>query len=151
MSAELPRPLPWSISDARSALVPIVLGFVLLAWAWFDASGTGKLADQTRSVVFALLGASAVVAGAGAWLAAGRRAVRVRRLAVIGVLEDRGMLTPAQAAAEVEPDTEGLVTVKGTSRYHRPDCLLVRDKSVQAFKPGSRRAGKREPCPMCRP
>ena len=149
MSAELPRPLPWSISDARSALVPIVLGFVLLAWAWFDASGTGKLADQTRSVVFALLGASAVVAGAGAWLAAGRRAVRVRRLAVIGLLEDRGMVTPAPAAAEAE--TEGLVTVKGTSRYHRPDCLLVRDKSVQAFKPASRGAGKREPCPMCLP
>lgn len=149
MSTELPRPLPWSISDARSALVPIVLGFVLLGWAWFDASGTGKLADQTRSVVFALLGASAVVAGAGAWLAAGRRAVRARRLAVIGVLEEQRLLAPLRGT--VETDAEGLVTVKGTSRYHRPDCLLVRDKSVQAFKPGSRAAGKRQPCPMCRP
>ena len=153
MSAELPRPLPWSISDARSALLPIVFGFVFLGWAWWDASGTGKLADQTRSVVFAVLGGGAVVAGSVAWLAAGRRAVRMRRLAVVNLLEESGLLAPVSEAVESEAETEGdgLVVVKGTSRYHRPDCLLVRGKSMQTTSRGASATGKREPCPMCLP
>ena len=147
MTPELARPAPWSVSDVRSALLPIVFGFVLLAWAWWDASGTGKLDDQTRSVVFAVLGAGAIVAGSLAWLAAGRRALRVRRLAVIELLEERGLLTRVPQTVEVEDG--GFVAVKGTTHYHRPDCLLVRGKSVQGVAAGA--TGDREPCPMCRP
>ena len=150
MRSDPPRPLPWSVSDARSALLPIAFGFVLLGWAWWDASGTGKLADQTRSVVFALLGGGVVVAGSIAWLAAGRRAVRIRRRAIVEVLEESTLLARGQDAVDTETRTErgALVFVTGTSHYHRADCLLVQDKNVQAH---SGRTGKREPCPMCEP
>ena len=145
---EIARPLPWSVSDVRSALLPVVLGFVLLGWAWWDASGTGKLDDQTRSVVFAVLGGGAVVAGAIAWLATGRRALRIRRRAVVELLEKSALLGPGKDAVDIEREPAALVIVKGTSHYHRADCLLVQDKNVQAH---SARTGKREPCPMCEP
>jgi len=155
VSSELRRPHPWSISDARSALLPVVLGFLLLGWAWWDASGTGKLDDQTRSVVFAVLGGGAVVAGSIAWLSAGRRAVRIRKRTMVDLLEGSGLLAPLEDTAESETETGaatgGLVSVKGTSHYHRAGCLLVRDKTVQAYAPSSRSAGTREPCPMCEP
>lgn len=153
MSSEPGPTLPWSISDARSALLPVVFGFLLLGWAWWDASGTGKLDDQTRSVVFAVLGGGAVVAGSIAWLSAGRRALRIRKLTMVNRLEESGLLTPLQGTAESETATEtgGLVSVKGTSHYHRAGCLLVRGKTVHAYSPGSRSAGTREPCPMCEP
>ena len=134
------------MSDARLALPAAVIGLVLLGWAWWDASGTGKLDDQVRSVVFALIGAGAVAAGSVAWLAAGRRALRVRRLALINRLDESVLPLPVQEEA-VEPESDGFVAVKGTALYHRADCLLVRGKSVQAV----RSVAKRAACPMCRP
>lgn len=143
------RTLPWSIADARAAFLPIIFGAMLLAWGWWEASGTGNLDEQTTAVVFALLAAGVVVAGSFAWVAAGRRAVRLRREKVLGQLERHGLLGRVWAVSDAEAD--GLVAVAGTTRYHRPDCLLVQGKDVEPVTADGRASAGRVPCEMCRP
>lgn len=148
MSVRSQPTLPWSISDARSSFLPMLFGAVLLVWAWWDASGTGKLDDQTRAVVLAVLGIAVIGAGSLGWIAAGRRAVRDRRNRVIDSLERSGLARPL---ATTSTDTsDDLVVVGGTTRYHRSHCLLVRGKTVRPLDEDARTTTL-TPCEMCRP
>lgn len=149
MSGQPTGSLPWSISDVRTAVVPIVLAVVLLVWGWWDASGTGDLDEQVSALVFAVLAAGAAVGGSLAWLAAGRRAVRARRLAVISLLEAGGFLH--DSGARHESVTGGVVVVPGTSRFHRADCLLVGNKAVHRVVAGTDAVAGMAPCEMCQP
>jgi hypothetical protein len=99
--------------------------------------------------VFAVLAAAAAVGGSIAWLAAGRRAVRARRLTVIGVFDQRGFLR--SAGARREPATDDVVAVSGTTRYHRADCVLVRGKVAGPVARRGDAADGLRPCEMCRP
>ena len=150
MSEGVVRTIPWSRTDARTACLAIAVGVGLLAWGWWEASGTGKLDDQTTALVFAVLAAAAVLAGARTWLAAGRRAVSTRTGEVADLLERCGLLGAADAAAD---DTTELtfVGLPGSSRYHRRGCLLVRGKSVQLLAGGEGAPARRTPCEMCQP
>ena len=144
MNVDAPRTPPWSLADARTAFLPVVLGMVLLGWAWWESSGTGKLDEHTTAVVFAVLAAAVCLAGCYAWVSAGRRAVRERRAALIGALE---LALPAPSVVLVDTEAgDGLVTVAGTQRYHRAGCLLVRGKVVEPASAHGRTA-----CEMCRP
>lgn len=146
MSAAPGRTPPWSLADARTAFLPVALGGVVLGWTWWESSGTGKLDEQTTAVVFAVLGAAVCVAGCFAWVAAGRRAVHERRVVVIGALELELERSPRGASVTADTEHDGVVGVAGTSRYHRPGCLLVRGKAVE---PGA--TSGRTACEMCRP
>ena len=138
--------LPWSLSDGRTAFLPGLFGIVLLGWAWWDASGTGGLHQQTRALAVAVLGTGVVGAGCFSWVAAGRRAVRSRRVQVIDRLEQLGM-TRTSVAVEAD-QTDQLVTVPGTARYHRAGCVLIRGKPVERH---ARSQAGRSACEMCRP
>ena len=50
------------------------------------------------------------------------------------------------------PEFDGhLVTVDGTTRYHRAACPLVADKPVHDVGPADVQAHHLEPCPVCEP
>jgi hypothetical protein len=138
--------LPWSLSEVRSAALPIALGIVLLGWSWFQASGTAKMSTQVGWLALAVLATVVAATGASNWVWAGRRAVRARRIALVEALSTEILGPEPELTADGDP-TSVPVMVAGTSRYHREDCLLVKGKPVQRL---SSTNGQR-PCEMCQP
>lgn len=139
---------PWSVTDVRFALSAGVVGVVLLAWGWWQSSGTAKVGDAVPGVVLGVMAALAVVAGGLSWVAAGRRAVQARRQEIVARLEESALLGPTRAG---DSSVAALVAVAGSSRFHRDDCLLVRGKKVDRLPDGVRRLRRRTPCEMCQP
>jgi hypothetical protein len=141
---------PWSRSDARTAFSTGTVGLVILGWAWWEASGSADLDTQTGWLVVGVLGVIVVLKGLVSWLRGGWRAVRVRRAAVVRAFEAAG-LVEAELRSGVEPfeiaDDGSYVTVAGSKRFHRRDCLLVRGKPVSATAGGRSLRG----CEMCKP
>jgi hypothetical protein len=143
-------PVPWSIADLRTAILPVLFGTLLLGWAWWEASGTGRLNEQVKDSVFAVLGTAVVLAGSLAWVGAGRRAVRSRTSSVVARFGDVG-IPGSVSGASASIELHHHVAVPGTARYHRPDCLLVRGKAAQPIAPDDGLGSGRTPCEMCRP
>jgi hypothetical protein len=148
-----PEPsVPWSLSEARTSFIAVTLGGALLVWSWWQVSGLARLSGQTTWVVVGVLGVMVIGLGSLLWVTSGRRAVRERRNDLAGLLEDvLAARYPREQAAEPEtpatPAAAGLVALRGSTRYHRNDCLLVHGKEVTAL-PGP---GRRSPCEMCEP
>ena len=142
------RSVPWSVADARFALSAGVVGVVLLAWGWWQSSGTAKVGDAVPGVVLGVVAALAVVMGGLSWVAAGRRAVRGRRREMVARLEVSALLGPTRAD---DMSVAVLVAVAGSPRYHREDCVLVRGKKVERMPEGVRLIRRRTPCEMCEP
>jgi hypothetical protein len=144
--AEAPS-LPWSLSDARTMSLTTAIGAVLLAWSWWQASGTARMSSQVGWLTVAVFAAVVMTAGAFSWIWAGRRAVRVRRVLFVDTLST-DLLGDVGAAIEVDSDPTSVpVGIAGSDRYHRDDCLLVRGKAVQALAGTDGRLA----CEMCRP
>ena len=138
--------LPWSLSEVRSTGLPIAVGIVLLGWSWFQASGTGRMSSQVGWLALAVFATVVATTGACNWVWAGRRAVRTRRVELIEALTAEILGPEPELAADGDP-TSVPVTVAGTSRYHRDNCLLVKGKPVQRLASTN---GQR-PCEMCQP
>jgi hypothetical protein len=119
----------------------------MLSGGWWLSSGTARVDDAMPGVVLSVLAVIAVVGGALAWVAAGRRRVRQRREELVGAIE--GITTIAPSGAGTGAIT--LVALKGSTRYHRDDCLLVRGKEVEQVASGLRSVRRRTPCEMCQP
>ena len=138
--------VPWSLSEARTAFLSLVLGAGLLIWSWWQVSGAARLSRQTTWLVVGVLGVMVVGLGSLLWVTSGRRAVRVRRDHLGDRIEDflRGA-TPVGPPSG--PGRAGLVGLRGSVLYHRDGCLLVHGKPVNAL----RGPGRRRPCEMCEP
>ena len=146
---------PWTLADARSVLSTTAVGVLICAWAWWEASGSADLDEQTGWVVVGLLGVIVVLKGMFSWLRAGRHQVRLRRLQIIRASEDAILTVVPDRVRTVDADAGdatagGLVLVRGSSRYHRADCLLVTGKNARRPARPSQLRGRR-PCEMCRP
>lgn len=140
---------PWSPADLTVAVWPVVFGVALLAWSWWEASGSPSLDDQTGWVVIAVVATGIAAFGMSAWVRAGRRAVRERREHVLTALEE---LTGAGGADLTDPGWDtGLVTYPNAQRYHRADCALVQGKRVQPLSARTRGSKTARPCEMCEP
>jgi hypothetical protein len=140
--------VPWSLADVRTTTLTIAAAVVLLIWSWFQAAGTATMKTQVGWLAVAVF--AAVFAGAGAcnWVWTGRRAVRVRRLAVLDALGSEVLGPEVSTAVVVDGDPTSVpVGIEGSDRFHRDDCLLVRGKPVQHLASVS---GRRA-CEMCRP
>ena len=152
MTGEARAAVPWSFSEARTSFAAWLAGTALLMVCWWESSGTGRAAKQT---VWANLGVAAValiVLASIMWVSSGRRAVRARRNHLNDRLEQVGsaaLLRPAVESAA--PDPDGLVMIAGTSRYHRPGCLLVASKPASTATDQIIDSARLEPCEMCRP
>ena len=128
---------------------PVIFGVTLLAWGWWEASGSASLDDQTGWVVIAVVGVGIGAFGMSTWVRAGRRTVCDRRELVLRQVEE---LTTAAGSMSTDPcDGVALVTYPNAQRYHRADCLLLQGKQVQPLSGRSKAPKATLPCEMCAP
>lgn len=156
-------PVPWTPADLTRLLACNALGLFVLLTGWLGASGTGRLSHQLNWTSLAVLGLLLALAGHGAWLLAGRRAVGTRlgallreddrtREAMAGAADDQVPLEIVSLTAWSDPeDAKGLVAVPGARRYHLIDCVLVRGKQVATESLAGHEQAGRWPCELCEP
>ncbi len=124
-------------------------GVALLVAGWVFVRNESVYADQVVGINMALAGV--LVAGASAipMLLAGRRAVGVRRLAVLGDL--RGMPALASAVTSGASASQNLVGGEGLRRFHRAGCTLAQGRNWSAVSRSEHERAGRVPCGVCRP
>lgn len=122
------------------------IGAILLFIGWYQASGETVYNDQLPGVNIAIAGV--IIAGAGAvlLLLAGRRAVGVRQVAVLGSVP----ALPARNAVRTG-GSESLVSVGGLRYYHRDDCPLIQDRDLITCSRVEHETQGRTACGVCRP
>ena len=144
---------PWSIA----AVLCLGGGGVLLLIAWYDISGTADLYKQMPYLVSAGFTGLGVIILGSALIVAGRHDRVERRLAQLldaiteAVEEDGAAPETADAAEPAVNAPESYLTVPEGTTYHRPDCLLLRDKHASAVDPEALASGALAPCPVCLP
>lgn len=156
--------MPWSLSEARTAFVTTAVGLGLLAWAWWQSSGTGN-AQHAREIdalkgigmhdhaTYTVVGVVAVMVigiGSLSWVLSGRRAVQLRHDEIIGRIESATAVA-ATSSIGASADDIALVAVAGSQRYHRTFCLLVRGKHVRQVSSAGGPPNGLRPCEMCEP
>jgi hypothetical protein len=82
-------------------------------------------------------------------LLAGRRAIVVRRLAVLGDL--RGMPVPAATGAAGESTSQDLVAGEGLRHFHRSDCQMAHGRLWRLSTRREHEQAGRVACGVCRP
>ena len=144
---------PWTAGDLRRALVYLTAGLLGIVVAWIGASGTTIWRDQ---LVWTAVGVAAAVIGAASgatWLLAGLARVRTGRSDLKAHFRDLGKM-PVYAPSPQSPVRNGsaaFVWSPGMTRFHRPDCDLVRGKSVQMLTRVECNERHLEACGMCQP
>lgn len=151
---------PWSIA----AILCLFGGAVLLVVAWYDISGTADLYKQMPYLVSAGFSGLALIIVGSALVIAGRNDRVERRLAQLldAITEAAGtesaeteVVTDAPAPGDplvsASIPAAGFLTVPQGTTYHRPGCLLMREKDAVPADPGSIADGSLSPCPVCSP
>jgi hypothetical protein len=151
---------------AGSVMVP--LGAILVILGWFGASHTGRLFEQIPYMISGgLFGLVLVIAGSfsyfGYWLARLVSDERQQNHQLLEALErievhlangSTAPTTQASAAPARAPSSstrpEFVATLTG-SLYHRPDCLVVADRSADDLRSVRAGARGRSPCRICLP
>ncbi len=152
---------PWSIA----AVLCLFGGAVLLVVAWYDISGTSDLYKQMPYLVSAGFTGLALIIVGSALVVAGRSDRVERRLAqlvdaITDAVENGGGGGSARTERPAEPGAAGpadpllsasqsYVTVPEGTTYHRPGCLLLREKDVGPAAAEQIEAGALKPCPVC--
>jgi hypothetical protein len=136
----LTDPSPWRASYAIVPGILGVVGILVMAICWVQLSDKVVWRDQISWLVGACLGAGAFVLGGVLWILVGMREVRRgfrdlrRQQRLMSPVEP----VPARAAAATG-EVLVLVSAPGMTRAHRPDCLLLRGKTVTAVPLGDNR------------
>ena len=140
---------PWQRRNHIGFALCTALGAGLLAASYFGVAAEVQLKDQVFFVDLGIAGVLVGTVGGVRWLAAGLRAVRVRKAAAVALVRSR--FVPAQTAvtAGSAGSAEGLVTAARMTRYHRPGCPLVAGKDVSAATSAEHSAAGRRPCGVC--
>lgn len=150
-----PAPTPrfaWQPGDAVAVLWTSIGGLAALVVSFIGVSGSDDRDTQTVWIAVGIGGVVLAAVGNAVWLAAGARAVAARRRSVVVRLD--AWAGPSTIAGPSFPATvtAGLpVATAAMTRYHRPDCPLVRGKPAEAADPTDHRARGRRPCGVCRP
>ena len=135
--------------------------------AWYDISGTANLYEQLPYLVSAGFSGLALIMVGSALLVAARTDRMERRLAQLieALTEVRAASGPVDqgfAAHPPGPAEEGaadpiataagsFLVADGGTTYHRPECLLLRDKATGPATPSQVASGQLTPCPVCDP
>jgi hypothetical protein len=134
-----------------SCAVLALLGGVVLVTSWYVVSGEARWQDQRTGLNTAVLGVLPAYGAGALLLVAGRRAVGLRRAALLG---DRpAALAPLASPVASAPASDGLFLVgaEGLRRFHRPDCTMANGRGwTAASRPEHQRDG-RTPCGVCLP
>jgi hypothetical protein len=125
------------------------IGATLVVVGWVQVRNESVYADQVAGIHMAIAGVIAAGAAGISMLLGGRRAVTVRRLAVLGDL--RGM--PAQVSAKSSDDStsQNLVGGEGMQRFHRAGCTMAQGRNWSAASRREHERAGRVACGVCRP
>jgi hypothetical protein len=131
----------------------VIVGASIIACfvAYIISAGKATLSSQAPSLNIAIL--SLVIAGAAnAWLlVTGRRAVGMRRRALLG----EPALTPSRRGpaptAVLAGSADAFVADPELTRYHRPDCALAAGRGWAASSRATHERAGRVACGVCRP
>lgn len=148
VGAARPPRLPWVLSDLSRLAVFQVLSLVALIFCYAGADQSGVYDHELYWVV----GGSAAVMVSGlswmAWLLVGARSLRARQRRL-------DELTARLFTAEKETTTphapSELVSLPEMTRYHRPDCPLIRNKQAMPAAMAEHVRAGRTPCGVCAP
>lgn len=145
----------WRYDEVFRLVVTSTASVLLLLLAYIGASGTARLKEQGLWLDLAIGALLLGGFGATSFLLAGFRRVYLG----VGDLLRAGEVPTALGSTEAVGPSEGpegsgaaaLVSVAGTSRFHRVGCVLTNGKAVVAGGVAAHvRAGRRS-CEMCRP
>lgn len=125
-----------------------VVGLVVLVIGSSIVSSETVYDDQVSGINLAIIGVVLANAAGVSLLVTGRRAVSLRRVAVLGALPQ----LPARGAARPATDDRSeLVGTDGLRHFHRADCALAGDRGWSAMSRAAHVDAGRTPCGVCRP
>jgi hypothetical protein len=143
----MPHPWPEQALILWSLLSGI--GVALVVVGWVQVRNETVYADQAAGIHMAIAGVIAAGAAAISMLLGGRRAVVVRRLAVLGDL--RGMPAKASAGASDDSTSQKLVGGDGLLHFHRAGCTMAQGRNWSAVSRSEHERVGRVACGVCRP
>ena len=125
------------------------IGVTLVVAGWLQVRNESVFADQATGINMAIVGVIAIGAGAIPMLLAGRRAVGVRRVALLGDL--RGLPVRASAGASGGSISQNLVGGEGLRHFHRAGCTMAQGRNWSAASRQEHERAGRVACGVCRP
>ncbi len=146
-----PPPI-WTRAQQVVLATTALVGAVVLIISWIGASGTTDWDDQVRWTAIGAIGAAIGAFAGGCWLMVGFAAVKYRARFLTSVLAPavRGERTGA-APSDARSSRGTAVSADSMTRYHDPDCYLVRGKPTQVARIDELEAQGRRPCGVCKP
>ncbi len=128
MTGALRRLSPWSPVESRRVLLLVVVGLVVVGFAWWNTSREAAWDQQTDGMVVAVVGAMIAAYGVTSWLLRARAVCGARRRGMFAVLGDVGSGREAVRAVAVDDATgpaDPVTAHPEQGRYHRPGCALA--------------------------
>jgi hypothetical protein len=141
------RSVPWTLGDLMILYACTFVGLLLVGIAWYGASSSVAVSAQVRWANLAVGGLILLGAGQLAWLLTGRRAVGELRRHVLRQARSDAVVEQAPVAHAAENGR--FVAAKNMTRYHRPACLLVAGKKVEAGAETKLQKRGLRPCGVC--
>jgi hypothetical protein len=137
---------PWNRRNVTGFTVATALGAALLGASYVGVSAEVHLKDQVPFLDLGVAGLLVAAVGGVRWLAAGIKAVRVRKATDLALVRSR--FGSVEATGPAGPSDDFVATARMT-RYHRPNCSLVAGKDVRAATAAEHSAAERRPCGVC--
>ena len=137
---------PWSRRNVTGFAVTAALGATLLGASYLGVSSEVQLKDQVPFLDLGIAGLLVATAGGVGRLAAGMKAVRLRKAAVVALVKWR--FDSVETTGQAGPSNDFVAAARMT-RYHRPNCSLVGGKDVSAATLADHAAAGRRPCGVC--
>lgn len=150
-----PGRLPWGLEDLRRLVMTLGIGVAAVAASWLGTSGTTSYTRQVHWVVLGVAGIIVEGAGIAMWLLSGMRLVRQRqaelKYRVRANVLSRGSAPsrPSEVESVSKAGTVRFVSGRDMTRFHLPDCPLVRGKVAQAATRSAHERAGRQPCGVC--
>jgi len=147
----LSQETPWRVPPLLTSLVITIAGLLGAGACWYGASGEAYLRDQLPWLVGAISSGAVFGVGMVIWLIVGFRELRQGQRELFA---DLAVVYPRSAAAAAVTESpldaaETLVTALNMSLAHRPECLLLRGKSVTVITEAEVAAWGLDRCRMC--
>lgn len=142
------QPYPWVVPDLFRWFGLLLLSATGLVVAWWGVSGTARAGAQVAWVNVGV--AALILGGLGnmTWLLQGRRALAIRRRALLAEISTRAD-SPLAYPTDLTSMPAARVAVRGTIHHHRPDCAAVVGKKVQQMSLAAHERAGRRPCGLC--
>ena len=140
----------WTPRDVSRWGAVVALSGVVLLGAWYSVAGKASWDDQVIGMNVGLAALIASNAAGVLLLLAGRRAVGVRRMALLGDPAPE-VVVPHQQHPAHDLRADALVAGEGLTHYHRADCPMAVNKSFVAASRSAHERSGHAACGVCRP